>query len=360
MFKLLFSIIIMVFTFTNLAKADVKISGFMQHIVGMGDEIDGGVTDKFTRVSFGADTTTDNGWTVGGAFTFSTQVVNSGSSDAYLPTANSMYVQTDMGTVTIGQAADAATNLVPRVSAMVPGDGTDGYYFALFDSGTLATSDTGFAEVYYAQASSRINYALPVINGFSVQVTYTPALEFNSSTSNARQQTTEASNHGEATHVAVSYEGVMDGISYVAGIATINGNAKSTAGATNNDLAVVTGGIKATMGDITLGFHAYDHGESFGSVGDANKASDAGYTAAIEYVMGNITLGVGYAHQEKVDGGSSSNVKEDTITYFGLGYDIGGGVNTWVQFDNISHSDGDHATTETDPQLLMAGISLGF
>ena len=322
MFKLFISIVVMTYSFINIAKADVSISGFMQHIVGMGDEVDGGVTDKFTRVAFGADTTADNGWTVGGSFALSIQVLNSGASDAYLPTSNSMYVQTDMGTVTIGQTADAATNLIPRVSAMVPGDGTDGYYFALFDSGTLATSDTGFAEVYYAQASSRINYALPVINGFSVQVTYTPALEFNSSTSNARQQTTEASNHGEATHVAISYEGEMDGISYTAGVASINGNAKSTAGATNNDLAVVTGGIKATMG--------------------------------------NITVGVGYAHQEKVDGGSSSNVKEDTITYFGLGYDIGGGVNTWVQFDNISHSDGNHATTEADPQLLMAGISLGF
>ena len=182
MFKLFISIVVMTYSFINIAKADVSISGFMQHIVGMGDEVDGGVTDKFTRVSFGADTTADNGWTVGGSFAFSAQVINSGASDAYLPTSNSMYVQTGMGTVTIGQTADAATNLIPRVSAMVPGDGTDGYYFALFDSGTLATSDTGFAEVYYAQASSRINYALPVINGFSVNVTYTPALDFNSST----------------------------------------------------------------------------------------------------------------------------------------------------------------------------------
>ena len=95
-------------------------------------------------------------------------------------------------------------------------------------------------------------------------------------------------------------------------------------------------------------------------MGQVNKASDAGYTFAMEYAMGNITLGAGYAHQEKVDGGASSNVKEDTITYFGIGYDIGGGVNTWVQLDNISHSDGDHSTTEADPQLVMAGISLGF
>ena len=48
------------------------------------------------------------------------------------------------------------------------------------------------------------------------------------------------------------------------------------------------------------------------------------------------------------------------MTYFGLGYDLGGGVNTWVQLDNVDHSDGDHATTEADPQILMAGISLGF
>ena len=48
--------------------------------------------------------------------------------------------------------------------------GHDGYYVALFDSGITATSDTGWAEVYYAQASDRIAYALPVVNGFSVSV----------------------------------------------------------------------------------------------------------------------------------------------------------------------------------------------
>ena len=360
MVKILFSIIIMALSFSGIAKADAKISGFMQHIIGMGDDIDGGVTDKFSRFAFSADTTIDNGWTVGGTMSMSVDPLLAGNGDNYLPTSNSMYIQTDMGTITIGQSADAATNIVPRVGAMVPGDGHDGYYFAMFDSGVLATSDTGFAEVYYAQNASRVNYALPVVNGFAVQVTYTPSLEFNASTSNARTQSTESSVHGETTHIAVSYEGEMEGISYVAGIASISGNGISTAGATNNDLSVITGGIKATMGNITLGLHAYDHGESFGSVGQVNKASDAGYTMAIEYAMGNITVGAGYAHQEKVAGGASSNVMEDTMTYFGLGYDLGGGVNTWVQLDNVDHSDGDHATTEADPQILMAGISLGF
>ena len=359
--KKIILILITISLFTNLAKADVKISGFMQHIVGMGDDVDGGVTDKFTRFSMAADTTLDNGWTAGGSFTLSVQPLLSAAADAYLPTSNSFYIQTDSATVTLGQTADAVTNLIPRVSAMVPGDGTDGYYFALFDSGTQATSDTGFAEVYYAQNSSRINVAFPIINGFSVQATYTPSLEFNSSTSNARQSATESSNHGEALHIAASYEGEMEGVSYVVGIGSITGNAKSTAGIyAANDLSVFTGGIKATMGNLTLGAHAYDHGESFGRANDANKASDAGYTVAAEYAMGNITIGMGYAHQEKVDGGTSDLVKEDTIVYYGIGYNLGGGVNTWVQLDDIDHSDGDHATTEVDPQIIMAGISLGF
>ena len=90
-----------------------------------------------------ADTTTDNGWTIGGSFAVSVDPLLAGSGDNYLPTSNSMYIQTDMGTMTIGQTGDAATNIVPRVGAMVPGDGHDGYYFAMFDSGVLATSDTG-------------------------------------------------------------------------------------------------------------------------------------------------------------------------------------------------------------------------
>ena len=80
--------------FTNLAKADVTISGFMQHIIGMGDDVDGGVTDKFTRFSMGADTTLDNGWTAGGSFALSVQPVLSAAADAYLPTSNSFYIQT--------------------------------------------------------------------------------------------------------------------------------------------------------------------------------------------------------------------------------------------------------------------------
>ena len=88
--------------------------------------------------------------------------------------------------------------------------------------------------------------------------------------------------------------------------------------------------------------------------------------------MGNITVGVGYAHQELVRGtraqaaattltsAAANNVREDTITMVGIGYNMGGGVSSWVQLSSNEHSDGDHATTEVDPQVIFAGITLGF
>ena len=105
---------------------------------------------------------------------------------------------------------------------------------------------------------------------------------------------------------------------------------------------------------------------------DAVKAKESGYTVSATYAMGNITVGVGYAHQELVRGtraqatattltsADAGNVREDSVTMIGIGYNMGGGVNTYVQLSSNDHSDGDHATTEVDPQVLFAGISLGF
>ena len=68
----------------GVAFADAKVSGFMQHMVGAGDDIDGGITQKFTRFSFGADTTTDNGWTVGGSMAIEYSTYNDPSKSGYL------------------------------------------------------------------------------------------------------------------------------------------------------------------------------------------------------------------------------------------------------------------------------------
>jgi hypothetical protein len=365
------------FATSSVAFADVKVSGFMQQIAGMGDDVDGGITYKFNRFSFGADTTTDNGWTVGGSFAMEYGSIGTGANSGYLPTSNSMYIQTDAATVTIGSAADAVTALVPRIGNMVPGAGHDGGYQFLFDGGNLAGNGVSFAEAYYAMANNRINVALPSINGFSVQASYTPDMAVNSATGIVRATDNLAASHGETTHVAVSYSGEMDGMSYTIGVGSINGNSqrdplKGAGSATNNDLAAIAGAIKVTMGNLAFGIHAYDNGESFGASTDAVKAKESGYTVSATYNMGNITVGAGIAHQELVRGtkaqanattltsAAAGNVREDNVTMIGIGYDMGGGVNSFIQLNNIDHTDGDHATTEVDPQVLFAGISLGF
>jgi len=368
---------IVAFALSSVAYADVKVSGFLQQIAGMGDDVDGGLTYKFNRFSFGADTTTDNGWTVGGSFAAEFGNMAGGNMSGYLPTSNSMYIQTDAATITIGSAADAVTGLVPRVGNMVPGGGHDAGYQFLFNAGNLAANGVPYAEAYYAMANNRINVALPSINGFSVQASYTPDMGVNSSSGIGRASNDNSGSHGETTHVAVAYSGEMDGMSYSIGVGSINGNSqasnlKAAGSSTNNDLAAIAAAVKVTMGNMAFGIHAYDNGESFGASTDAVKAKESGYTVMATYNMGNITVGAGIAHQELVRGtkaqstattltsAAAGNVREDNITMVGIGYNMGGGVSTYIQLNNMDHTDGDHATTEVDPQVLFAGISLGF
>jgi hypothetical protein len=364
------------FALSGVAHADAKLSGFLQQIVGMGDDIDGGVTEKFTRYSIGADTTIDNGWTVGGSFAME---VSAGTNSAYLPTQNIMYIQTDTMTVNIGAGIDAVTALVPRIGNMVPGGGHDAGYQFLFDGGLLGTGGSGvpFAEAYYAMANNRIHVSLPTMNGFSTAVSYTPAMEFNSADGIGRTaHATADTSHGETASLGISYSGEMEGMSYTIGVGTHQGNSQGVNRrddnvSTNNDLSSWAGAIQVTMGNIVMGIHGYDDGDSWGGSTDADKASNSGYTVSATYAMGNITVGVGYAHQERMRGtraaqvaeaaGTAGQKREDSVTMFGIGYNMGGGVNTYVQLSSYDHSDGDHAVvTDIDPQVLFAGISLGF
>jgi hypothetical protein len=371
------------FAVAGVANAEMTMSGNLSQFVAMGDKIDGGVTSKFNRMTFGANTTTDNGWTVGGSFAAEFMSVGQSGKghSAYLPTSNSMYIQTDMGTAAIGHTADGVTALVPRIGAMVPGGGHDAGYQYLYDAGNGASNGVGFAEAYYAIASSRVDVRLPSVNGFSVGVSYTPSLEFDPSAGNGRAQSANPARHGETVHAAVSYSGETEGMSYTIALGSITGNAQGNSATgtlatfTNNDLNAVTGAVKVVSGNVTIGAHWYNNGDSFGASADAIQASDDGYTIAVEYAMGNITLGALYAHQELVYGtraathhsattiaaAQAGQVYEDDVRILGVGYNMGGGVNTFVQYNQMSHTDGTHATTtDVDPSVLIAGITLGF
>jgi hypothetical protein len=361
------------FTLSGFAYAQ-SVSGQMQRIIGVGDDVDGGIAEQFTRFVIAADKTADNGWVVGGSMSIQTAAATGGIA---APSTNFMYVQTDMMTINIGNTIGPIITSVPGVNAMVPGGGVDAGYQFLFDGGNLATqSIVGFREAYYASNAAKIDVDFPTVNGFTVGVSYTPSEEFRGATQ-ARVQAETTAAHGETVEIGIKYAGELEGLTYTIGAGILSGNSRSVNAGTatqveNNDLSAFSLGLQVVMGNMTVGISGHDNGASFGASTDTDKAASSAYNTAITWAMGNITLGVGYSHQEMARGTSAQaaattltaaaagNVREDNITMIGLGYDMGGGISTYVQLSNNDHSDGDHATTEVDPQVLFAGINIGF
>ena len=137
------------FALGSYASHAQSISGQMQRIIGMGDDVDGGIAEQFTKIVVSAETTADNGWVVGGAMSIQTAATTGGT---LAPSTNSMYVVTDMMTVNIGNTIGPAIVSVPAVNGMVPGGGVDAGYQFLFDGGNLAVQPghVGWRESYYA------------------------------------------------------------------------------------------------------------------------------------------------------------------------------------------------------------------
>jgi hypothetical protein len=363
--KIIIGAFALAFAITSAARADVAITGFFQQIVGMGDDTTGGITHEFDRINFNASTTTDNGWEVGGALSHEPTFDRTAA-----PTTLHIYVNTDLGNVAIGHTMDAVSFTMGRVAAMVPGGGTDAGYQYLFYSGTKGDRGVRFGEAYYAFNSARVLYTPPSINGVNIKISYTPTQDNRTMASRGRTANGAGlNNHQETVEVAASYSGELEGIGYSVGIGSKNGNGIDNFGTLANDLQVLTGSIKLTQGAWTLGYHIYDNGSSFGKSDDSTKASSHGYNVALTHSMGNIVIGVGYSEMEAVDGsawntaaaGSNADGAQSTnITNIGISYNLGGGVGTYVQMSDYDISDGKADTTEISPQVIFAGISLGF
>jgi hypothetical protein len=363
--KIIIGAFALAFVITSAARADVAISGFFQQIIGMGDDTTGGITHEFDRINFVASTTTDNGWEVGGKLQHEPTLDRTAG-----PTALQMHITNELGTLVLGNTTDAVTNTISRIAAMVPGGGTDAGYQYLFFGATQGDRGVRFAEAYYAMNGHRAVYTPPSINGINVSISYTPTQDEN--TMSDRDRTTNGGagqNHQETVEVAANYSGEIEGIGYTLGVGSKNGNGIASFGNAANDLNVLTGTIKLTQGAWALGYHIYENGSSYGNSDDSTSAASSGYNVALTHSMGNIVIGVGYSEQEAVNGtryntavtgGNIAGVQNTNITNIGISYNLGGGVGTYIQMSDYDINDGDSMTTEISPQVIFAGISLGF
>jgi len=362
--KIIIGAFALAFVITSAARADYAITGFFQQIIGLGDDTTGGITHEFDRINISASTTTDNGWEVGGKWQ------HEPFDRGYGPSALQMHVTNDLGTLVLGYTTDAVTNTMGRVAAMVPGGGTDAGFQYLFFGSTQGDRGVRFAEPYYAHNGHKAVYTPPSINGVNLSISYTPSHDFNKMDTRDRSPNGSANNvHQETVSIAANYSGELEGIGYTVALGSKNGNGIANFGNVGNDLNVITGSIKLTQGAWTVGYHIYDSGDSFGASNDSTQASSSGYNVALTHSMGNIVIGAGYSEQEAVNGtmyntataGSSENgVRNTNITHFGISYNLGGGVGTYIQMSDYDINDGDSMTTETSPQVIFAGISLGF
>ena len=362
--KIIIGAFALAFAFTSAARADVAISGFFQQIIGLGDDTTGGITHEFDRINFVASTTTDNGWEVGGKLQHEPTLDRTAG-----PTALQMHITNDLGTLVLGNTTDAVTNTISRIAAMVPGGGTDAGYQYLFFSATQGDRGVRFAEAYYAMNGHRAVYTPPSINGINLSISYTPSHDFN--TMSARARTAQGSHgqiHQETLEIAANYSGELEGIGYTIALGSKNGNGIASF-QDGNDLNVLTGTIKLTQGAWAVGYHIYENGDSYGANTDSTKASSHGYNVALTHATGNIVIGVGYSEQEAVNGtkfnsatagGNLTGVQSTNITNIGISYNLGGGVGTYIQMSDYDINDGNADTTEVSPQVIFAGISLGF
>jgi len=363
--KIIIGAFALAFAITSAARADVAISGFFQQIIGMGDDTTGGITHEFDRINFNASTTTDNGWEVGGVLQHEPTFDRTAG-----PTTLHMFVQTDLGNVQIGHLTDAVTNTVGRINGMVPGGGIDAGYQFLFFSATQGNRGVKGSEAYYAMNGARVLYTPPSINGINFKISYTPTQDNNTMASRGRTANGAGLNtHQETVEVAANYSGELEGIGYTVALGSKNGNGIDNFGTTGNDLQVIVGTITLTQGPWALGYALYDNGDSFGSSDDSTKASSSGWNTALTHTMGNIVIGVGYSEWEAVNGTSyntatassnASGAQSTNITNIGISYNLGGGVGTFLQMSDYDVSDGKADTTEISPQVIFAGISLGF
>ena len=116
----------------------------------------------------------------------------------------------------------------------------------------------------------------------------------------------------------------MDGMSYTIGAGSILVTHIGKLDGTQQLLTMTyhLSQVLKYYGNILLVYMDYDNGDSFGVINDADKAQTV-VTISKLHAMGNIHVGVGYAHQELAVGtmlkqlqqltsAAAGNVREDT------------------------------------------------
>jgi len=366
--------------YATTAAADVSLSGFTQYLVGSSDQTTlagqtggaastsdpGGISDgRFTRINFTAETTTDNGLTVGTTQTLVSDVVNNTTPDntGGLPTKQNIYINTAMGTIDIGNTASATTAVLARPTGAIPGADVDtGYAVVHFMTGDGANAYEGFNEYGYANNAGKVTWVSNSYEGLTLGVSYTPdsSETVAGDGSNASAQTVTNSilgNFSDVIGIAARYNGNFEGVDVNIGASWEGGNGATIANVEYEDLAQVTIHTQISMSGFMLGYMWHDRGDSGGIVTTNGDGGDAN-VVTVNYTTGAITIGATLANSTYTTAASADNEDEE-VTY-GIGYNLGGGVTTHLTYFDREQNTGANSTARTDASGIYAGIGFAF
>ncbi len=366
--------------YATTSSADVSLSGFTQYLVGSSDQTTiagqsgaaastsdpAGIADgRFTRIYFNAETTTDNGLTVGTTQSLISDVVNNTTPDntGGLPTKQNIYINTAMGTIDIGNTASATTTILARPTGSIPGADIDtGYAVVHFMSGDTANTFEGFNEYGYANNAAKLTWVSNSYDGLKMAVSYTPDTgeTVAGDGNNASAQTVTNSvlqGFSDVIGIAAGYSGAFEGVDVNIGISWEGGNGATVSNVEYEDLNQVAIHGTVSMAGFTLGYMWHDRGDSGGIVTTNGDGGDANVVTA-KYTTGAITVGGALANSIYTTAANADNDDEE-VTY-GIGYNLGGGVDTYVAYFSREQDAGVNSTTRTDASGIFAGINFSF
>lgn len=383
--KILIAALVVTYSFmlASISKAEISFSGYQEFYMGSADQstqrgvdtstavdltnssFNGFSNGRFTRLTAVGKTTLDNGIEVIGTYNISKNSDAGGDADtqAVGVDQNDIIFSGGFGTIAFGNNFSAGTMMHYRGTTLVPTAEIDNDQVHRFiTTGNAARGYGRYDEAAYALDGMKIRFQSNSYEGFSFGVSYEPCMEHNSAAASATDcnSTTAPSEHGQyddLTDMVIKYAGEFDGVGVGVTYGYQTGSTNIVAGTEYNDLKGQTLSGQLTYGGVTLIARNNDLGDSGQIKTNTDDGDEEAQTYAIRYDMGNFS--VGYSSTETEKAVTAQSVK-NTAKYgvFGLGYNLGGGVNIETAYISIEQKAG--TTIDTDADMIITKLSFGF
>jgi outer membrane protein OmpU len=321
-------------------KIALGMGGFMRDYIGYANDEDAGNTTHNvgmwtnTEVNFKGNTTLDNGINVAVRMDLEMDGATTRTVDVSYLTLSS----DSMGALSMGvqfHGLDDFNVGAPMVGPV--GWGNEGDWAAGLSSTTNGIANTGDATI-------KLKYVTPSMNGLTGYVSYTPGEGFGRA-SNGRAVAYNVASDGST--VGVAYEGEFSGAAVSANLGHMND--------TNANLEYTVFGLNVGMNGFTVGgsYEAQSDQAAGSSALDGN-AWDLG----VSYATGPYEISAAYM-QAQNDGAVGGGSNEDTHWNLGATYDLGAGV---ALAGNYYYAKGnpEGAGVNTSVSGVVAGIEVSF